>query len=159
MGEGGASARLGDLATSETLGQQSSNIRQAYENAAKYGDERSLDIFGKNIGQRGQDVSQQGQLNQSILELLGQGVQQRGQDVSMANEINQGGLTLNNQGIAQRGQDVDQQKTVAQIIQSLLGQDQRESWNSGSSSGGSSGGGSPNSGYQFNNLLYDMFLR
>lgn len=161
MGEGGASARLGDLATSETLGQQASNIRQAYENAARYGDERSLDIFGKQIGQRGQDVSQQGQLNNAILELLGQGVTQRGQDTALASQINQGGLDVNAQRIAQRGQDVDQQRTVAQIIQSLLGQDQRESWQNSSSSGGGSygGGGGGNNNYMYNNLLYDMFLR
>lgn len=139
MGEGGAAARIGDLATSETLGQQAGNIRSALENAAKYGDERSLNIFGQQIGQRGQDVTQQSQLNNAILELLGQGVQQRGQDVSMANEINQGGLAMNNQRIAQRGQDVDQQKAVAQIIQSLLGQNQKEMWSN--SQGSSSGGG------------------
>ena len=139
MGEGGASARLGDLATAETLGQQSSNIRQAYENAAKYGDQRSLDIFGKQIGQRDQDISQRSGLNQNALARLGLDVSQRGMDVGMANELNQAGLNLNNQRIAQRGQDVDQQKTVAQIIQSLLGQDQREAWSN--SQGSSSGGG------------------
>lgn len=161
MGEGGAAARIGDLATSETLGQQASNIRQAIENAAKYGDERSLNIFGQNIGQRGQDISQQGQLNNAILELLGQGVTQRGQDTALASQINQAGLDLNQQGIQQRGQDVDQQKTVAQMIQALLGQDQRESWSNSSASGGSGGssGGGGNNNYAYNNLLYDMFLR
>ena len=150
MGSGGAMARMGDLARKETLGQQASNIRQALEGAARYGDDFNRDIFGKNIEQRGQDTAFLSQLNDAINARSSLGVQQRGQDVDFASKINQGALDLSAQGIAQRGQDIDQQQIIASIVNNLLGQTNKvdasqgragakgraEAWSNGSGGGG-----------------------